>query len=71
MFLQRLPKILPLLIGFWILAGPVLADTTDAVTSPYGLPRGAQIGPDGFATILEAPPVPYPDEPPPPHPNQI
>jgi hypothetical protein len=33
------------------------------------LPTGSSLSPDGFLTILEVPPSPYPDEPPPEPPN--
>lgn len=46
-----------------ILAAPAHADQSGQDASQ--IPRGATIEASGFATILTAPPVPYPDEPPP------
>lgn len=46
-----------------VLAAPTQAGASDAHAGR--LPIGATIEPSGFATVLTAPPVPYPDRPPP------
>ncbi len=43
----------------------LLALATAAAAAPQFTPTGAKIEPSGFATIERAPPVPYPDAPPP------
>jgi len=49
-------------IGAALVAGSAAA----AVPEQTFVPTGARIEPSGFATVERAPPVPYPDEPPPP-----
>lgn len=68
---RRWPFILPLLAAFCAVPLPVQAESLDTDAASADSPRGATIGTSGFATILTAPPVPYPDAPPPPDPNRI
>ena len=50
---------------FKMLAAALIAGSTTAMAvQQTGVPTGATIELSGFATILRAPPVPYPDEPP-------
>jgi hypothetical protein len=50
-----------------LLLGGCAATTTDAVpaSSGTGIPAGARLEPSGYLTIREAPPPPFPGEPPP------
>lgn len=51
----------------WLAALAVFASASGSASQPpdHFVPTGAKIEPSGFATIERAPPVPYPDEPPP------
>jgi hypothetical protein len=61
--LKHLPFLLPA-VALTACATPM---TPDAPASPLqaALPTGAELSPSGFATILKAPPPPFPQEPPP------
>lgn len=62
---MRFPHLVALLpIGLAACAGPA-GSGGQGIATRLALPPGVVIAPSGFATLLEAPPVPYSDDPPP------